>query len=1614
MLGYLTATAGMGLSIITVLKAQAPSIPNSTIASPLTFSSSKAIYLLAMVEERGGPRRPQEAVSPAAWLTDIETPDNSSLVEECRKILARLPPDGERFNLSIPGASLYPPELKAFLGETWLDDSAIYAGCRYIQHHLANPSIAFADTFHLTMLQRDRERSPQYSAHTELDESILIGAAQPVTQVFLPLHVYGAHWTLFHLDLELGTYSYADCLWGDETPPPEEMDLILWWLRGLDVDTDLLRHVPFPVPLPQQKDSSSCGVIVLSLMAHLLLGYEPWSQECSARDRLRWFIRLGAQVPDDESDMEDVPASATGSRFDDPDDSDDSDWERISRPGSPSSSGGHSLGSFPATTPSSPSTSHSTLSAFSSFNSSTLGKRSEKSPSSYHSLLSSDDDSDLSDSAESRQRKRRRCSGPREGTSWARQKELKARSKDKHFKAHDMKLSNFRTKILAIDEHAEFQADDLNAVRCSACTQWVFMRALYDTLRFTEHRKSKKCQGVQSTGLVTKSLWSLGFVYKKAARSTSTCMVPVPCPALTRQSDPRIDNYLSRTSVQFGGAPSRFVITRELFGPDARWSELSKKRQRMVVRREKVLALWRNAHDIEAVFSTQCESTVYAGGEADPPPCEACHALHKLHTFQVAIRRPMPLEKNMKFVPKAYRCSQLGEIYLRYTGVRELMEKEDGKSPWLKFAVGVVDGKYDCDVLFGMVEAFVAKADRLARGKSLRNLKYSGAFSDFCDVLACLSPVGYRTFQEHFGGRSMESMRRIRSKGPRFQPGFSRENIVAVADLLTKYDYHGPLALSWDDTELAPAISIYQESKDICVVIGGGDDVVRVGPNDSIDDVLANARLNKATKLRLWLLTIPLPRIPPILVAAVARHSSGTAVELKRMHDRVVEMLHMHDIFPVSGASDGTETERLLQELISQAAPSSKTYTIPNSHSNSAIISLDIPLVDGQHPFVAVQDSKHALKTARNQILTGARLLTIGNDVLHYRQLHEAAYAGSALLTADVGPGLDRQDDRAAARVFSAKMLEFNLANNPSQRALSVYLFILGELVDAWQNRKISHCARAKMVMRARFFLMTWRSHIDAHPEHSVHTNFISRESFGIFITLCDSLLALMVVHRGYHAHCSFCPWLHSTEPCEHVFGVIRKIKPDFTYADMLAAERKIAVLIAGAFRNLTPEQKANATAAGYHHTYFDAHGIDLIELARMPTDQEFARASDAAFQEVVYLMAYLGIATKTVLPMYVAPPSRQPLRPFPAPQRSVASLLSLFDNTWRERDAAKNDLPDMTSEHISTIRDFLSSACVDITSISPSPGVSAPATALDPLDALQLCSANTLRIRRTENAPVTMEMNMRTLNRACVEGLTLREQLTAKLRDMAVEVAKEGRQSGGVGRQVRHTGTFAGHLTATQAETKATVKGVAANKFLQLRDQALSPLRGRVHESFASANINQINPLSHGQFIIALFPSSKEVMEVFLGEVITIYSRGNGKNAKHEWVTRIESLGVASYIYVRKFVPLAGDSVFTSLSCQQLTTSTYIQVPRTHLLFSLGSYSITRGQPIVVDGCDFDTVNLCSASTVLYSTLRSHQGVVSTCIRNLQALMAGRDTASVSVFLKEESEESDGSDLND
>lgn len=272
-----------------------------------------------------------------------------------------------------------------------------------------------------------------------------------------------------------------------------------------------------------------------------------------------------------------------------------------------------------------------------------------------------------------------------------------------------------------------------------------------------------------------------------------------------------------------------------------------------------------------------------------------------------------------------------------------------------------------------------------------------------------------------------------------------------------------------------------------------------------------------------------------------------------------------------------------------------------------------------------IQDSKHALKTFRNNLFSGARLLALGNFTAIYNHIREIATEdGTPLYKRDVEK-LDRQDDNAAAGLFSADVLQFLTDNHPDYAGEIVYLFIFGELVNAYQNRSITHAERLKLVLRARYFLDAWETFLD-NTEYKHSQYFLSREAIDIARIVIEGYIALVLIHRD-HLPDPFplLPWLHSTEACEHGFGEARKIVKDFTMLDLIYMIPKLRIKIREAvFRAQGSDPKA--CAAGYNHTYFDNTGLNSLSLGTYPSDQDIKLIADAAAQETDSILALLGL----------------------------------------------------------------------------------------------------------------------------------------------------------------------------------------------------------------------------------------------------------------------------------------------------------------------------------------------------------------------------------------------------
>ena len=399
---------------------------------------------------------------------------------------------------------------------------------------------------------------------------------------------------------------------------------------------------------------------------------------------------------------------------------------------------------------------------------------------------------------------------------------------------------------------------------------------------------------------------------------------------------------------------------------------------------------------------------------------------------------------------------------------------------------------------------------------------------------------------------------------------------------------------------------------------------------------------------RVWCLQVAAPGIPVLILAAMAIGSSHKADELYGFHTRLINGLLGAGVCVSSYACDGSATERKITRMFLESAVSTEKTEIPHPDTQFPPYSITLYFYGPQAtPISSVQDSKHLAKTIRNILYGGTRTLVIGNNVAHYSRVHSlSAHARSPIYKRDVLK-VDRQDDLAATRLLSSATIKHIIAVMEEQKSLAVpdpvlgkdlsgllvYLFIFGDLVDAFQNRCIANAERVKMVLRAHYFLDIWRSSLAALG-YSETFHFITREAHEVIGYLVHGFLSLVLIYRDYldDDHYPLCAWLHSTESAEHTFGEARKNKADFTFADFLIMVPKLSILFDAAVQAGDYEGSANARAAGYFHTQYSSTGINIPALSSFPTNHTMNEAARLALCEARACFSLCGIPVSAEL----------------------------------------------------------------------------------------------------------------------------------------------------------------------------------------------------------------------------------------------------------------------------------------------------------------------------------------------------------------------------------------------
>ncbi|TFY78129.1 hypothetical protein EWM64_g5878 [Hericium alpestre] len=469
----------------------------------------------------------------------------------------------------------------------------------------------------------------------------------------------------------------------------------------------------------------------------------------------------------------------------------------------------------------------------------------------------------------------------------------------------------------------------------------------------------------------------------------------------------------------------------------------------------------------------------------------------------------------------------------------------------------------------------------------------------------------YTIVTTQIGGPSARHLRTLvaNSEDALQNPSLVFENMACVKWFMDAIKYDGPVAFAGDCTKVRARLSYSNSSGGHVLGSTLPLDECVVDNSDDIEIIIDQAKSQKviATQVCAILAKIPIPKVPPSAITLLLTTGSEDAAEIHKQHLLILEMAVQLSIKIISFMADGAASELAAQSLMD----SEKTGLPPLVYEHRAFgIHVQAVVFDKTGVLVSVTDPSHAVKTSRNQPQHGTHTGSEGSGHLINHSLVDLYEMGiSGLIQADV-KDVDKQDDGAAHCLFHYQALSAMTFEEGGQQhihedmsGLFVYLFVLGELFDAWLNRKLNIESQLLAAFCARFFLHIWQNHIITfsakYPDlYSTMQSFISPASFNIFNRLCDSLVALVLVYAMHYPNTPFCPWLLRTEFVKHFFGLARTFLPNFTYTQFLSLVKHVMlhqrILLSGKFN----EKMECTSRAGYLFD-FDNSPLSMDELSQ-------------------------------------------------------------------------------------------------------------------------------------------------------------------------------------------------------------------------------------------------------------------------------------------------------------------------------------------------------------------------------------------------------------------------------
>ncbi|OBZ71643.1 hypothetical protein A0H81_08835 [Grifola frondosa] len=979
-------------------------------------------------------------------------------------------------------------------------------------------------------------------------------------------------------------------------------------------------------------------------------------------------------------------------------------------------------------------------------------------------------------------------------------------------------------------------------------------------------------------------------------------------------------------------------------GKERFWTDTEKSR---LYQSLKAWARWEVDYSGGFVRSTHCQRTT----ENRSQVCDTCEKLGEDVSLKAAVRKAqreadMPADEQhsihvarAKYAPRTLRETEARAIQAKLKdplvwNLWMALDRNDSTGCFLELYKQAVDGKL----------------------KGFEN-----------------SAQTYGILSAQLGGPSPRCLRYVVARSPDClqNPMLQFENVAHVKRLMDSVKYIGPVAVAGDCTKVRKRLTY---SNDFGSHVLGSilplNDCAVDDPED-IDEVIGRVKTKNAwaTQTRAILVKIPLPQIPPLVIALIPTNGTDNAELIHSQQKTFLQMATTLQIQVVSLAADGASSELLAQSMMDNEAAD-----LPRLSYEYKLYGIDIstPCFGVTGPLISLSDPQHGRKTCRNQPQHGTHTASLGRGYVVNRSLVRLYESGEAAMVLRDVENVDKQDDGAARCLFHHVALTAATTVCDGERTIKdeftglfVYLFIFGELIDAWLNRRLTAQDRVLAVLRARFFLHIWKAHIVAlsrrFPDlYSTQRSFISPQSFNIFNRMCDSLLLLVIAYSKHYPTYAFCPWLLGTEFVEHFFGLARSLIPNFTYAEFLKLVKHVMlrqrILLSG---DLTAKRERNS-GAGYVLDY-DASPLSSEELNNLRVDIDVTQINQLvvlAWKEASLTAKQLLRMPIPSLPIILAPLAATKQRRSPRKKRDIAEDEELDSDEVEEVDEDSESDDDSSDEEVddSTLSKATAAAAHDTARYAALSEDYEDTLSELPVDGGELPLAVTAEvvappsiIASTASDPTILEAQLDAESPLMSELLDEKNKVSVSL----MLAMREHHQSGTRTRSERVImldPKFAlkrlEALDKNQPTAKLSVRE-GSHRVRVIQDLGDDTKRAKtareIHwqntakqlqmivphkdvPNIASKNVSQINPLRPGCFVIM-----KNKKRMYIGEILDLYKKdGVGGTTDDEDVAMSDS---------------EDDLRF---SCRSQSFDLHTHAFADHLLYNLG-HNVLHGKPDIM-----------------------------------------------------------------